>query len=105
MTAVASGGTAVSLRGVGRTYPGGVEALRGVDLDIELGESVAIVGRSGSGKSTMLHLIGTLDRPSTGSVTVTGVDVARLPDRKLSVLRGHTIGFVFQAFHLPVGVR
>jgi len=58
------------------------------------------VGRSGSGKSTMLHVIGTLDRPSAGSVTVTGVDVARLPDRKLSVLRGRTVGFVFQAFHL-----
>jgi putative ABC transport system ATP-binding protein len=86
-----------------KTYPGGVSALRGVSLTIERGEMVAIVGPSGSGKSTMLHLIGTLDRPSAGIVRVAGHDVATLSDRELSALRGRTIGFVFQQFHLAVG--
>jgi putative ABC transport system ATP-binding protein len=65
---------------------------------------VAVVGPSGSGKSTLLHLMGTLDRPSTGTVLVDGLDVGSLPDRRLSALRAHRIGFVFQQFHLPAGV-
>ncbi len=92
------------LRGVGRQYPGGVAALRDVDLDIHHGELVAIVGPSGSGKSTMLNVMGTLDRPSAGKVVVDGFDVAELSDRELSALRARQIGFVFQHFHLVSGV-
>ncbi|MEV4110937.1 ABC transporter ATP-binding protein [Nonomuraea sp. NPDC049695] len=94
----------VELRGVTKTYPGDVHALRGVDLTIARGDLLAIVGPSGSGKSTMLHLIGTLDRPTTGTVLVTGHDVATLSDRRLSGLRSRTLGFVFQQFHLSPGV-
>jgi putative ABC transport system ATP-binding protein len=94
----------VVLRGVGREYPGGVTALRGVDLDIRRGELVAIVGPSGSGKTTMLNVMGTLDRPSAGDVVVDGFDVAGLSDRELSALRARRIGFVFQHFHLAPGV-
>nr|WP_275419343.1 ABC transporter ATP-binding protein [Acrocarpospora phusangensis] len=86
-----------------KTYPGGVQALRGVDLRVDAGELVAIVGPSGSGKSTMLHLVGTLDRPSSGTVRIAGYDVAELSDRELSALRSRHIGFVFQSFHLADG--
>ena len=94
----------VMLRGVGRTYPGGVVALRDVDLDIGRGELVAIVGPSGSGKSTMLNVMGTLDRPSVGHVAIDGLDITELADRDLSALRAFRIGFVFQHFHLAPGV-
>ncbi|WP_255720375.1 MULTISPECIES: ABC transporter ATP-binding protein [unclassified Frankia] len=92
------------MRDVSKMYPGGVAALRNVDLTIHSGEMVAVVGRSGSGKSTMLHIMGTLDRPSSGSVYLDGHDVAALPDRRLSALRARRIGFVFQNFHLADGV-
>jgi putative ABC transport system ATP-binding protein len=93
----------IELSGVTKAYPGGVTAVREVDLAIEYGELVAIVGPSGSGKSTMLHLIGTLDRPTRGTVRVDGNDVATLSDRQLSALRARRIGFVFQQFHLAPG--
>jgi putative ABC transport system ATP-binding protein len=93
----------IELAGAGKTYAGGVTALRGVDLTVEPGELIAIVGPSGSGKSTMLHLIGTLDRPTTGTVRIDGYDVAALSDRQLSALRARRIGFVFQQFHLAPG--
>ncbi|NUW38786.1 ABC transporter ATP-binding protein [Nonomuraea rhodomycinica] len=101
----APGPYVVELRGVTKVYPGGVRALRGVDLAVADGELVAIVGRSGSGKSTMLHMIGTLDRPTSGTVRVDGHDVATLSDRELSALRGRTLGFVFQQFHLSPGLN
>ncbi|MEU8075079.1 ABC transporter ATP-binding protein [Catellatospora citrea] len=94
----------ITLDGVGKTYPGGVHALRDVSLTIEAGEIVGIVGPSGSGKSTMLHLIGALDLPTTGSVTIAGQQLSRLSDRRLSALRGRAVGFVFQQFHLAAGV-
>jgi putative ABC transport system ATP-binding protein len=94
----------VTLRGVGRDYPGGIVALRGVDLEFHRGEMVAIVGPSGSGKSTLLNVMGTLDRPTSGDVVIDGFDVAGLSDRQLSALRAHRIGFVFQHFHLAPGV-
>ena len=94
----------VELRSAHRRYPGGVHALRGVDLRIEPGELLAVVGPSGSGKSTMLHLLGTLDRPSDGVVRVDGHDVAGLSDRQRAALRARRIGFVFQQFFLAPGV-
>ena len=94
----------ISLRGVHKRYPGGVHALRGVDLDVAAGEMLAIVGPSGSGKSTMLHIVGTLDLPTEGSVHLAGHDVSNLSDRELSGLRARTIGFVFQQFFLLSGV-
>jgi putative ABC transport system ATP-binding protein len=92
----------LELYDVGKTYGSDppVPALRGVTVAIEQGELVAIVGPSGSGKSTLLHLIGTLERPTAGSIAVSGVDVARLSDRELALLRAAEIGFVFQQFFL-----
>jgi putative ABC transport system ATP-binding protein len=99
-----TGGPVLSIRDAGMVYPGGVTALAGVDLDIHAGEFVAIVGPSGSGKSTLLNIIGTLDRPTSGTVRITGQDVAALSDRRLSALRAREIGFVFQQFHLADGL-
>ncbi|MGH3808747.1 MAG: ABC transporter ATP-binding protein [Pseudonocardiaceae bacterium] len=99
-----SGEAIVTLRGVSREYPGGVVALRGVDLDIGRGELVAIVGPSGSGKTTLLNVMGTLDRPSAGQVVIDSFDITDLSDRELSALRAFRIGFVFQHFHLAPGV-
>jgi len=93
----------VALDRVGKTYPG-VVAVRDASLRVDPGELVAIVGPSGSGKSTMLNLIGTLDRPSSGTVHIDGYDVATLSDRQVSALRARRIGFVFQQFHLAAGV-
>jgi putative ABC transport system ATP-binding protein len=90
----------LELRDVRKTYPGGVEALRGVSLSVERGELTAIVGPSGSGKSTLLHLMGTLDRPSSGSVAIEGRDLAEAGDDELAGLRATRIGFVFQSFYL-----
>jgi len=85
-----------------KTYPSQppVQALKGVNLTIHRGELVGIVGPSGSGKTTLLHLMGTLDRPTTGSVRLTGVDVASISDREIAALRATRIGFVFQQFFL-----
>ncbi|MGP4091131.1 ABC transporter ATP-binding protein [Streptomyces sp. KR55] len=93
----------VELTGVSKAY-GDVVALRSADLVIQRGELLAVVGPSGSGKSTMLNIMGTLDRPSGGTVRITGHDVEKLSDRELSALRAGTIGFVFQHFHLAAGV-
>jgi putative ABC transport system ATP-binding protein len=95
----------IELAGVTKAYPGSppVVAIRDVDLAIEAGELVALVGPSGSGKSTLLHLVGTLDRPTSGSVRVAGHDVGAMSDRRLSMLRSESIGFVFQQFFLLGG--
>jgi putative ABC transport system ATP-binding protein len=77
-----------------------VAALRGISLTVAAGELVAIVGPSGSGKSTLLQLMGTLDRPSTGTMRVAGRDPATLSDRDLAALRAARLGFVFQQFFL-----
>ena len=86
-------------RGAGRRY-GRLDALCGVDLQVRAGELLAVVGPSGSGKSTLLSLLGTLDRPTSGTVLVDGVDVAGLSEGELSALRARALGFVFQQFHL-----
>jgi putative ABC transport system ATP-binding protein len=92
----------LELDAVTKTYPSQppVHALRGASFTIAAGELVAIVGPSGSGKSTLLHLMGTLDKPTTGTVRVTGLDVAAMSDRQVSALRATRIGFVFQQFFL-----
>jgi putative ABC transport system ATP-binding protein len=95
-----SGAPVLELRDVRKSYPGGVEALRGVSLSVGRGELTAIVGPSGSGKSTLLHLMGTLDRPSAGSVAIEGRDVSQASDDELAGLRATRIGFVFQRFFL-----
>ncbi|WP_240347570.1 ABC transporter ATP-binding protein [Curtobacterium sp. 24E2] len=92
----------LSLEDVVKTY-GDVGALRGVSLEVAAGELVAVVGPSGSGKSTMLNIVGTLDRPTSGTVTIAGNDVASMSDDALSRLRADHIGFVFQHFHLQAG--
>lgn len=94
----------VEFDAVSKTYPGGVAAVSDVSLRIGHGELIAVVGPSGSGKSSVLNLMGSLDRPSSGRVLVDGHDVAKLSDREVSALRATRIGFVFQQFHLAVGV-
>jgi putative ABC transport system ATP-binding protein len=92
----------LEITGVTKTYPSAppVTALRQVSLTVTAGELVAVVGPSGSGKTTLLHMMGSLDRPTTGSVEITGLDVAGLSDRQLSALRASRVGFVFQQFFL-----
>jgi putative ABC transport system ATP-binding protein len=92
----------LELDNVSKVYPGqsSVRALDQVSLAVAAGELVAVVGPSGSGKTTLLHLMGTLDKPASGTVRVTGLDVAALGDRQLSALRASRIGFVFQQFFL-----
>jgi len=92
----------LELSGVGRSYPGDppVRSLAGVTLSVAAGELVAVVGPSGSGKSTLLHLMAGLDRPTEGTVLITGEDAGRLGDRRLSGLRAYRLGVVFQQFHL-----
>ncbi|MGW7226590.1 ABC transporter ATP-binding protein [Streptomyces cyaneofuscatus] len=93
----------IELRDATKSYPGGVHALRAVNLTVHAGELLAVVGPSGSGKSTMLNVMGTLDKPTTGTVEVAGYDVSALSDARLSALRARHIGFVFQHFHLAPG--
>jgi putative ABC transport system ATP-binding protein len=97
------GGPVLEIHDLTKRYPGGVDALRGVDMVVEEGELLCVVGPSGSGKSTLLHIMGTLERPSEGAVRVAGHDVAALPDRQLAALRARHVGFVFQQFFLLEG--
>jgi putative ABC transport system ATP-binding protein len=93
----------IEMRGIHRTYVMGdnlVHALRGVDLTIDPGSSIAIMGTSGSGKSTMMNIMGCLDQPTQGSYLLNGKDVARLSRTQLADVRGRMIGFVFQSFNL-----
>src|SRR5690242_11305156 len=93
----------IEMRGIERTYVMGdnlVHALRGVDLVIDQGSSIAIMGTSGSGKSTMMNIMGCLDVPTKGSYLLSGKDVSKLSRADLAEVRGKMIGFVFQSFNL-----
>jgi putative ABC transport system ATP-binding protein len=93
----------LSARGLLKEYgsgPARVRAVRGADLDVAAGESVAIIGPSGCGKSTLLYLLGGLERPTSGTLRFTGEQLERLPEARLARLRRRSLGFVFQAFHL-----
>jgi putative ABC transport system ATP-binding protein len=92
----------IRLEGVSRTFPSEppVHALRDVDLTVRAGDYVAVVGPSGSGKSTLLNTLGLLDRPTSGSYRLDGVETSALGDADRTWLRGSRIGFVFQSFHL-----
>src|SRR5690606_7076686 len=96
-------GAILSLRGVMRTYPtaqGGLTVLKGVDLEVMPGEVVGLIGPSGSGKSSLLHAAGLLERPTSGQVLIDGEDVGGLDERARTRLRLHRIGFVYQFHHL-----
>lgn len=106
---IASDGPLLTCRGVERTFsmpatpstpPRSLTVLEGVDLTIRRGEMVSIVGQSGTGKSTLLHILGTLDRPTAGQVYYGGKDVFGLPTAELAAFRNAHIGFVFQFHHL-----
>ena len=93
----------IRLQGVRKTFRAGesaIHALDGVDLEIERGEFVAIMGQSGSGKSTMMNIIGLLDRPDEGAYLLSGRDVAALDEHARARLRGSAFGFVFQSYSL-----
>ena len=94
---------AIQARGLHRHYGHGeglVRAVDGVDLDVAPGETVAVMGPSGCGKSTLLHLLGGLDRPSSGEVSLAGRRLDRQRERALARARRNDVGLVFQAFHL-----
>ena len=93
----------VEARELVRVYGEGdtaVQALRGVDVQIEAGQLTAVMGPSGSGKSTLMHILAGLDRPTSGSVVLDDVEITKLDDRKLTELRRERVGFVFQSFNL-----
>jgi putative ABC transport system ATP-binding protein len=93
----------VELRDVHRTYSRGremVRALRGVSLQVAVGEFVVVTGPSGSGKSTLLHVMAGLDRPNDGEVMLEGRAIAQMPDDDLTLYRRRRLGFIFQFFHL-----
>lgn len=77
-----------------------VKAVSGISLEVKKGSSLAIVGPSGAGKSTLLHLMGGLDKPTSGKVALDGIDIYRLSDRERAKIRNRRIGFVFQFYHL-----
>lgn len=83
-----------------RTSAGELRVLRGLNLKVEEGEIVALVGASGVGKSTLLHIFGALDRPTSGKVYYRGTDIFSLPDRSLAPFRSRAVGFIFQFHHL-----
>lgn len=89
----------LTAKGIVKSYDT-LEVLKGIDIQIEKASMTSIVGKSGTGKSTLLHILGTLDTPDAGNVTINGEDVFKLSPRKLSKFRNETIGFIFQFHHL-----
>jgi len=89
----------ITAKDIHKSY-GKLEVLKGIDLQVEKGEIVSIVGASGAGKTTLLQIVGTLDRPTSGSIRIDGLDVAGMNEKRLSAFRNKHIGFVFQFHHL-----
>ena len=90
-------------RNIHKSYPmgrGTLDVLKGIDIEISEGEIIAIVGKSGVGKSTLLHVIGALDRPTSGDIEVDGINLLSMNDEELAWFRNRTMGFVFQFHHL-----
>jgi lipoprotein-releasing system ATP-binding protein len=92
--------TALNLRKTYVKHANKIEVLRGVDIDVAEGEFLSVIGQSGSGKSTMLHLLGTLDQPDDGSIHLEGRRIDNLPAQDRDQLRNRTFGFIFQFYHL-----
>lgn len=104
MSSVSDSVPVLSARNVQKSFIGGdgtpLDILLGVDLDLEAGERIAITGASGTGKSTLLHILGSLDSPSSGRVLVEGKAVSEFPEDELAEMRNRYVGFVFQFHHL-----
>ena len=95
--------TILKTKNLKKTYQSGplsVEVIKGIDLEIEQGEIVIVMGPSGVGKSTLLHLVGGLDKPTSGSIVINGINIFELENSKLAHFRNTSIGFVFQFHHL-----
>ncbi len=93
----------LEVRGLSKSYSTGantLEVLSGIDLDLEIGTTTALVGASGAGKSTLMHLLGALDRPTSGTVCFRGENIFKKNERHLAAFRNRSIGFVFQFHHL-----
>jgi putative ABC transport system ATP-binding protein len=103
VTEKATSDTVIEAKELTRRYGEGdtaVEALRGCSIDVRRGELTAVMGPSGSGKSTLMHILAGLDRPTTGEVSIEGIEIAKLNDNDLTKLRREHIGFIFQFFNL-----
>ena len=90
----------IKLEGITKSF-GSLQVLKGIDLEINKGEIVSIVGPSGAGKTTLLQIMGTLDEPDAGNVQIDGTVVSRMKEKELSAFRNKNIGFVFQFHQLP----
>lgn len=93
----------IELKDVSKIYDNGkikVKALTGINLQVEKGEFACVIGRSGSGKTTFLNMIGALDMPTTGSILINGNDISRMKDKERTMLRRKEIGFIFQSYEL-----
>jgi lipoprotein-releasing system ATP-binding protein len=96
-------GAAIEIKNLTKTYVKDaqrIEVLQGLDLTVSAGESLAVLGVSGAGKSTLIHILGALDRPTSGAVLFDGVDVFQWDENRMARFRNRSIGFIFQFFNL-----
>ena len=97
------GDSVLSLSGISRIYTQGdnkINVLRNVDLNINRGEIISLIGSSGSGKSSLLHIAGLLEQPDSGDITINGVKFSKMNDQERTISRRHSIGFIYQFHHL-----